>query len=86
MQTIKSVISKYFEEISIEELIQCFESVKDNGDIGFIKFDGARTTDHYTVFISTPESKSDIIRADESTLKVALVKVLKQYVEVKKNA
>lgn len=86
MQTIKSIISKYFDEISIEELIDCFERVKDNGDIGFIKFDGARETNHYTVFITTPTSQSDIIRADESILKVALVKVLAKYVEVKANA
>ena len=86
MQIIKSIISKYFDEISIEELIECFERVKDNGDIGFIKFDGERKSHHYTVFISTPTSQSDIIRADESILKVALVKVLTEYVNVKKNA
>ncbi|SHN07668.1 hypothetical protein SAMN05216311_10539 [Chitinophaga sp. CF418] len=79
-------MSKYFNEISIEELIDCFERVKDNGDVGFIKFDGARMTNHYTVCITTPTLQWDMIRADESTLKVALIKVLAKYVEVKATA
>ena len=86
MKTIKSIISKYFDEISIEELIDCFERVKDNGDIGFIKFDGERKTNHYTVLITTPMPQSKMVRADESTLKVALVKVLAEYAQLKKNA
>lgn len=66
---------------SIEELINCFEYVKKNGDIAVIKFDGERNENEYTVFISFPVSKKrEMIRSDESDLKKALVEVLTKYI------
>jgi len=67
---------------SLTELINCFEIVKENGDIAVIKFDGARLEKWYTVFITFPISKDkEIIRADEDHLENALIKVLTKYIE-----
>ena len=66
---------------SIEELIQCFETVKENGNVAVIKFDGERTTNQYTVFISFPSTERQIIRSERSTLKEALENVLRAYIK-----
>ena len=80
MNLIKERLEK--QSSSIEELIKCFEYVKDNGDIAVIKFDGERNEKGYTVFISFPVTKKrEMIRADENDLREALVKVLTRYVE-----
>ena len=79
MSYIRKVLEN--ENPSIEDLINCFEQVKNNGDIAVIKFDGERSERKYTIFISFPASKnSEMIRIDESNLKVGLVKVLNKYV------
>ncbi|SHG93431.1 hypothetical protein SAMN04488522_108279 [Pedobacter caeni] len=66
----------------MEELLNCFEQVKNKGDIALIKFDGQRNEDEYTVLIAFPEiKKREMIRADESSLRIALIKVLTEYVE-----
>ena len=74
MHLIKEIIQK--ENPSFDELICCFEKIKENGDIAAIKFDGQRDTDHYTVFITFPGNKRDMIRADGADLKKSLVKVM----------
>lgn len=80
MNYIKETLKK--ENLSIEDLLNCFEKVKSNGDIAVIKFDGERDENAYTVFISFPVSKKkEMIRVDESNLKKALMKVLDEYVE-----
>lgn len=66
---------------TVEELIRCFEIVKENGNVAVIKFDGERTTNQYTVFISFPSAERQIIRSDRSTLKEALEDVLRAYIE-----
>ena len=66
---------------SFEELINCFEKVKAYGDVAVIKLDGGRDKDGYTVFVSFPNNKREMIRADESNLKKALIKVLLKYLE-----
>lgn len=67
---------------SLTELINCFEIVKENGDIAVVKFDGARSENWYTVFITFPISKNrEMIRADEDHLETALIKVLTKYIE-----
>ena len=78
MDFIKKVIDK--QEPSLEELITCFERIKTNGEVVVIKFDGERDSDQYTVFVSFPNNKREMIRADESDLKDALIKVLTKYV------
>lgn len=78
MKLIKEIIEK--QNPSLEELIYCFEKIKLNGAVAVIKFDGERECDGYTVFISFPKGEREMIRADESDLKVALLKVLTNYV------
>ena len=79
MDFIRKIVEK--QDASIEELIDCFERVKSNGHVAAIKFDGERERDWYTVLVSFPGNKRDMIRADENDLKGALVKVLAKYIE-----
>lgn len=79
MEFIKKYIQK--QDISLEELIQCLEKIKANGEVAVVKFDGERDKDGYTVFISFPRGNREMIRTDESDLKMALVKVLTKYIE-----
>ncbi|WP_342333048.1 hypothetical protein [Pedobacter sp. FW305-3-2-15-E-R2A2] len=80
MSFIREIIQK--QDCSIEELISCFEQVKKNGDIAVIKFDGERTVNEYTIFITFPLiKKREMIRADVSDLKKGLIKVLIRYIE-----
>jgi hypothetical protein len=77
---IKTILKK--DEPSIEELINCFEEVKRNGNIAVIKFDGERNKKEYTIFISFTLTKNrEMIRADENNLREGLLKVLRQYIE-----
>jgi hypothetical protein len=79
MEQIRKILNQT--NINIEDLINGFEIVKNNGDIAVIKFDGERLDKHYTVFISFPaHRKREMIRADENDLKLALLRVLKAYV------
>lgn len=79
MKNITEILHK--ENPSIEELINCFEVVKNNGDVAVIKFDGERSENQYTIFISFSSKKArDMIRIDESDFKIALLKVLKAYI------
>lgn len=79
MDYIKRILEN--ESLSFEDLIKCLERVKQNGDIAVVKFDGERIENSYTVFISFPQIKNkEIIRVDESDLKIALIKVLKIYI------
>jgi hypothetical protein len=67
---------------SIEELIKCLELVRENGDVVVVKFDGERTKDQYTLFVTFSKLKNkNMIRVDDSNLKEALVKLLTIYVE-----
>jgi len=75
---IKNVLSR--SSYSLEELIKCFEIVKENGNVAVIKFDGERTASQYTVFISFPSNGRQIIRSDKNTLKEALEDVLRAYI------
>lgn len=68
------------EYATIEELIECFEIVRANGDVAMIKFDGLRERNHYTVLITFSNSQRELVRADTSTLREALIKVLTQYI------
>ncbi|MBV4357147.1 hypothetical protein [Pinibacter aurantiacus] len=79
MDYIKEIINK--PDYSLEEIIGCFEKVKENGDVAVIKFDGERGENSYTVFVSFPTKKRDMLRADENDLKTALLKVLSKYIE-----
>lgn len=76
---IKNILNK--SHSSMEELIECVEKVRENGDVVVIKLDGERSKQQYTVFITSPATKKEMIRADESTLKEALLKVLHEYLK-----
>ncbi|MCO4294442.1 hypothetical protein NF867_16390 [Solitalea sp. MAHUQ-68] len=80
MKFIREVIIKH--DPSIEELISCFECIKENGDVVVIKFDGERTLNQYTVFVTFPNDPTrEMIRSDDSDLRTAFVKVLRLYLE-----
>ncbi|XZF15426.1 hypothetical protein ACTHGU_04750 [Chitinophagaceae bacterium MMS25-I14] len=79
MEQIKTVLKK--EKPSLEELMYCFELVKNNGDIVVIKLDGERKEKGYTAFITFPLSKKkEMIRVDEDNLETTLITVLSMYV------
>ena len=76
---IRKIVAKH--NPSLEELINCFEMIKTKGEVAVIKFDGEREKVQYTVFISFPKNKREMIRADENTLKDAFIKVLSEYIK-----
>lgn len=80
MNYIREIIGK--KHPSLEELINCFELVKKNGDIAVIKFDGESVENGYTIFIIFPAvKKKEMIRADENDLATGLVQVLTRYLD-----
>jgi hypothetical protein len=70
MKEIRDIVHK--DNPSLEELIRCFEIVKDNGGVAIIKFDGQRSENWYTTLISLPSKGLDMLRADEGDLKIAI--------------
>lgn len=78
MDFIKKTIEK--QDPSFEELIECFEKIKEIGGVVVIKFDGERDSNSYTVFISFPNNRREMIRVDENDLRNAFLKVLSKYV------
>ena len=79
MDYIKQVISK---DSSLEELLMCFEAIKENRDVAIIKFDGEREYDHYTLLISFPNKKRDMLRVDSNNLKEGMQNILKEYISI----
>lgn len=78
MNYIEEIIKK--ENPTFDELISCFEIVKDDGNIGFIKLDGERDKDHYTIIITFPENREEMLRSDGADLKQQLKNVLSKYI------
>ncbi len=79
MVEIKKILEK--QPASFDDLLACFEQVKENGDVAVIKFDGERIENQYTVFISSSQNDNkSMIRADSDDLKDALSRVLKNYI------
>jgi hypothetical protein len=78
-EKLEEILSKPIDKITIEELLNCFEILKDAGDNGIIKFDGLRKENHYTVVITINSLRDTNIRNDDSSLKGALVKALIRY-------
>lgn len=79
MNKIKAILEKT--EPTIQELISCFEVIKENGNVAVIKFDGERTHNWYTVFLTFPNNQHQIIREDKDNLRDALIAVLSAYLE-----
>lgn len=77
MEYIKEVLGN--KEQTIDNLIACVEKIKENGNVVVIKFDGERLENGYTIFISFPNNEREMIRTDQSDLKIALIEILKQY-------
>ena len=78
MNYIKEIISK--DNPTIEELINCFNCIKQEGNVVVIKFDGERVDIGYTIFITFPKNlKQEMIRVDERELKSALYEALTKY-------
>lgn len=83
MDYIHSILKK--DTPTLSELIDCFEKVKQNGDIAVIKFDGARKETQYTIFISFQDNKREIIRSDGDDLQKAMLNVLARYIATGEN-
>jgi|GEM_PF-2519180 len=82
-EILREIIDKPIEMVTLEALMNCFEVIKDNGDIGLIKFDGLRESSHYTVVVTIPSLDNTHIRMDDSSLKNAVIKVLVKYYKLK---
>jgi len=83
-RSIAAILGKNSNEISVEDLIFCAEIVRGNGDVFLIKFDGARDKNQYTTVITFPSGMAEMIRADEASLNTAFMKILREYVEIRK--
>lgn len=70
------------QEFSANQIIEALEKVGKRGDVIIIKNDGLRSSDNYTVVISSSSNKFDSIRYDASSLNNAIKKALKDYSEV----
>lgn len=68
------------ENPSMDDLMNCFEEVKDAGHLAFIKLDPLRLEHDYTVMITFTGNVSPMIRSDSADLKEALIGVLKEYI------
>jgi hypothetical protein len=78
MSNIRNIVNG--SNASLEDLIYCFDIIRQNGDVAIIKFDGERVSNPYTVFITFHTTKNRaMIRVDGSDLKVSLVEVLSKY-------
>ncbi|NCD70917.1 hypothetical protein [Mucilaginibacter agri] len=69
-------------EFTANQIIDALEKVGKRGDIIIIKNDGLRSSDNYTVVISSGSNKFDGIRYDDVNLSNAVKKALKDYAEV----
>jgi len=77
MEYIKEVLGG--REQTIDNLIACVQKIKEKGNVIVIKFDGERLENGYTIFITFPNNEREMIRTDQSDLKIALIEILKQY-------
>jgi hypothetical protein len=69
-------------ELTADQIIAVLEKVGKRGDIIIIKNDGLRSSDNYTVVISSSSNKFDSIRYDASSINNAIKKALIDYAEV----
>ncbi len=80
MENIRRILEQ--ENISFDDIIRCFDIVKNHGASAFIKLDGGRQLNHYTVIISFPvEAKKELLRKDGGNLKHCCIRVLELYLE-----
>jgi hypothetical protein len=79
IEFIKQITAK--EQPALEELLACFEKLRQISDVCVIKMDGARAAAPYTVFVIPLSKGSEApIRSDKNDLMEAMVTVLKKYV------
>jgi REP element-mobilizing transposase RayT len=77
MNYIKQILDK---DSNVEELIMCFEKIKENKDVAIIKFDGERQNNFYTIMITFPNNRREMLRIDGNDLKEAMRNILTQYI------
>ena len=70
-------------ELTNDQIIDIFSDIGASGDIIIIKNDGLRSTNNYTVVISSSHNKFESIRYDSGSLSDAVKKALKGYVATK---
>lgn len=68
-------------DLTSDQIIDTLAEVGKKGDIMIIKNDGLRSSDNYTVVISSGSNKFESIRYDAGNLSEAIKKALKNYVE-----
>lgn len=74
------------EDIKIDELLAYIEQVKSDGNVVVLKFDGERTENAYTAFISFPVVRNkEMIRVDGETLQSTLISLLNKYMGIRDN-
>ncbi len=70
------------EESTLDELFDCIKEIEAAGNIFILKVDGEREENHNTVMITFSNSDKDMIRYDESDIKVAIKKALFDYISM----
>lgn len=82
-EILKRIINKPIDTVTLDDLMNCFELIKDDGDIAMIKFDGPREIDHYTVVFIIQSLREGSVRIDDASLKSAAMKALTRYYNLK---
>lgn len=77
MDYIKQVLNK---DSNLEELLMCFEVIKDNKDVVVIKFDGERVINPYTLMVMFSNQSRQMLRIDSNNLKEGMQNILKEYI------
>lgn len=77
MDYIKQILSK---DSNLEELLMCFEVIKDNKDVAVIKFDGERVNNSYTLMVMFSNQSRQMLRIDSNNLKEGMQNILKEYI------
>lgn len=70
---------KSVSQISMLEVIECFDLVRKRGDVFVVKVDGERDSDQYTVFINRIGKEPAMLRADGDNLEGLVLDVTKKY-------
>ena len=68
------------DQITSDDLLCCIELVRQSGDVIVLKADGEREENAYTVFVTSPSGKFEMIRCDGNNLTEATHRVLREYV------
>lgn len=81
MNVIKNTLSRSYDDLSIGDLMNCFEIIKDQLGLVYIKFDGVEEVDFYSVIIHFPRDPQSLwIEAQHPTLKESMYDALVRFI------